>query len=118
MMMMMRQGRMGWGMRVKMLNGLDDEDDYYDDDDCGDDDDNDQLHQSRHVSDHLPLQHLKHHHVDDGARGDALRMKTTYNFLSLHLSWACLVPGILKLSSGSQCWTAQRLPSQCQCPSD
>jgi len=31
-----------------------------------------QLHQARHVPDHLPLQHLKHHHVDDGARGDSL----------------------------------------------
>ena len=58
----------------------DDDSGLDDDDDC-DDDDDDQLHQARHVPDHLPLQHLKHHHVDDGARRDALQ--TTYNFLSL-----------------------------------
>ena len=46
--------------------GLDDDDD----DDCGD---NDQLHQAGHIPDHLPLQHLKHHHIDDRARGDALQ---------------------------------------------
>ena len=64
-------------------DSVDDADEYDEDDDSGDSDDDDQLHQARHVPDHLPLQHLKHHHVDDGARGDSLQRQTTYNFLSL-----------------------------------
>ena len=45
-----------------------------------DDVDVDQLHQARHIPDHLPLKHLKHNHIDDGARRYALEFSIFRGF--------------------------------------
>ena len=45
-----------------------------------DDGEVDQLHQARHIPDHLPLKHLKHNHIDDGARRYALEFSIFRGF--------------------------------------
>ena len=59
-----------------MING-------YDTDDA----DVDQLHQARHIPDHLPLKHLKHNHIDDGARRYALEFYFFRGFQGFFCTW-------------------------------
>ena len=52
-----------------------------------DDGDVDQLHQARHIPDHLPLKHLKHDHIDDGARRYALEFSIFRGFQGFFCTW-------------------------------